>query len=556
MDNTRLAFLALIGLALLGVAIAMSLTEDMGTQADDEEENNGNESQHVEGDQHGTDEPSTTLIDTELPDDGRLRASYAYFQAMVDQDPEAIVETMSVPLRKAAIVMLAGILHHNEVPQLPPMLQVHGAEELLEAPPHPAAAAEFVRTWEETFEDVSVDGLLTQLLELDVSRPQPVFSFEADFDYEMRDPVQRGDHAWTEMHVSHEGETRHVGHHRVRKEDDGTWRILSYHPMFDLIFGMAFEAKTESPANYDVWAQRHTNRLLHETATAYATHVSDDGELPAPNEDGDTTELLEALRTPEDLAFDAEQEGKLVDAWFRPLRYETLASDEENGESRVVLRSAGFDDEFGTDTDLVVELSENFERPANPQVEFDLRLPGDEDDVRTVRLELFKDEVPNGARNFLNLVADGFYDGTKFHRIIKEFMVQGGDPHTRTGEGQPGTGDAGYRLPDEVTGREFDTHGLLAYANSGPNSSSCQFFVTLGAQPGLNDRFDHEREMRVHYTIIGRVLEGYEHIEAAGAVEVRREGQNAEPVEDVHLVEARVVGEFEGPYPVRDMSME
>lgn len=102
-------------------------------------------------------------------------------------------------------------------------------------------------------------------------------------------------------------------------------------------------------------------------------------------------------------------------------------------------------------------------------------------DVGTIRLELFAAEAPLAVNNFVNLARDGFYDGTTFHRVMQDFMAQGGDP-TGTGTGGPG-----YAFEDEVdTGRLFDQRGLLAMANSGPDTNGSQFFITFGPTDWLD----------------------------------------------------------------------
>lgn len=90
--------------------------------------------------------------------------------------------------------------------------------------------------------------------------------------------------------------------------------------------------------------------------------------------------------------------------------------------------------------------------------------------------EIFEDKAPNTAKNFLDLVNKGFYDGIIFHRVIDGFMIQGGDP-TGTGMGGPG-----YKIKDEFgEGLKHDDEGVLSMANAGPNTGGSQFFITLGA---------------------------------------------------------------------------
>lgn len=108
-------------------------------------------------------------------------------------------------------------------------------------------------------------------------------------------------------------------------------------------------------------------------------------------------------------------------------------------------------------------------------------------------IELFDDEAPITVNNFVTLARQGFYDGTTFHRVIDGFMAQGGDP-TGTGSGGPG-----YSFADEFdSGLTFDRPGLLAMANSGPNTNGSQFFITFVETPHLNNL----------HTIFGEVTEG------------------------------------------------
>lgn len=107
-------------------------------------------------------------------------------------------------------------------------------------------------------------------------------------------------------------------------------------------------------------------------------------------------------------------------------------------------------------------------------------------------VQLFADKAPKTVNNFVFLSREGFYDGTTFHRVIEGFMAQGGDP---TGTGM---GDPGYRFEDEFSDLIFDRPGLLAMANSGPNTNGSQFFITYAPTPHLNNL----------HTIFGEVIEG------------------------------------------------
>ena len=114
-------------------------------------------------------------------------------------------------------------------------------------------------------------------------------------------------------------------------------------------------------------------------------------------------------------------------------------------------------------------------------------------DVGDIIIDLFTDEAPKTVNNFVFLAKDGFYDGVIFHRVIKDFMAQGGDP-TGTGMGGPG-----YRFEDEFhPSLRHDGPGVLSMANAGPGTNGSQFFITHVATPHLDDR----------HSVFGRVSSG------------------------------------------------
>jgi cyclophilin family peptidyl-prolyl cis-trans isomerase len=116
-----------------------------------------------------------------------------------------------------------------------------------------------------------------------------------------------------------------------------------------------------------------------------------------------------------------------------------------------------------------------------------------ETDKGTMVIELFANKTPLTVNNFVFLSREGFYDGIIFHRVIDNFMVQGGDP-TGTGRGGPG-----YKFADEfVSSLKHDKQGILSMANAGPGTNGSQFFITHGATPHLNGK----------HTIFGHVVEG------------------------------------------------
>ncbi|HOY68481.1 MAG TPA: peptidylprolyl isomerase [Candidatus Ozemobacteraceae bacterium] len=124
-----------------------------------------------------------------------------------------------------------------------------------------------------------------------------------------------------------------------------------------------------------------------------------------------------------------------------------------------------------------------------------------------IRVELLAKESPNTVNNFVFLARERFYDGTIFHRIIKEFMIQGGDP-LGTGEGDPG-----YSFNDELPAKHSYELGIMAMANAGPNTQGSQFFICNGDKAKKLDK-------RPNYTQFGKVIEGMDVILKISAVEV------------------------------------
>src|SRR6266536_1434500 len=134
----------------------------------------------------------------------------------------------------------------------------------------------------------------------------------------------------------------------------------------------------------------------------------------------------------------------------------------------------------------------------------------------TIEIELFDEDAPKTVENFKMLAQDGFYDGVIFHRVISDFMIQGGDP-TGTGSGGPG-----YQFEDEFNDRKVE-RGALAMANSGPNTNGSQFFiVTSEACPWLDGK----------HTVFGRVTDGMDVVDQISAIET---AAGDRPREDVRM---------------------
>ena len=138
-------------------------------------------------------------------------------------------------------------------------------------------------------------------------------------------------------------------------------------------------------------------------------------------------------------------------------------------------------------------------------------------------IKLFADIAPKTVENFIGLIQKGYYDGIIFHRVIKGFMIQGGDP---AGTGMGGESVWGKAFEDEVSSSaKFDRKGLLAMANAGPNTNGSQFFITVAPAPWLN----------MSHTIFGEVVEGYDVVERIE--DCQTEGQDR-PVPEQKIIKA------------------
>ena len=139
-----------------------------------------------------------------------------------------------------------------------------------------------------------------------------------------------------------------------------------------------------------------------------------------------------------------------------------------------------------------------------------------------IEVELFDEDAPKTVENFLKLSGDGFYDGVVFHRIIKDFMIQGGDPQGT------GTGGPGYTFEDEFNQHKV-VRGALAMANAGPNTNGSQFFiVTIDAAPWLDGK----------HTVFGEVTEGMDVIDRIEGSETDR---NDKPVTEIRIESVELV---------------
>lgn len=173
-------------------------------------------------------------------------------------------------------------------------------------------------------------------------------------------------------------------------------------------------------------------------------------------------------------------------------------------------------DEMGEMESDLAEAEEEMNMEGNTMVELETTLG-------TMKVKLYDDKAPKTAGNFRKLVEQGFYDGTIFHRVIKGFMIQGGDP-TGTGTGGPG-----YTIDDEFgPGLKHDRKGILSMANAGPNTGGSQFFITLAPTPHLDGR----------HAIFGELVEGVDVLDAIGSTPT---DAGDRPKEEVKITKARVV---------------
>ena len=144
-------------------------------------------------------------------------------------------------------------------------------------------------------------------------------------------------------------------------------------------------------------------------------------------------------------------------------------------------------------------------------------------DKGPLKVEFYEQDAPNTVANFVKLAKDGFYNGLNFHRVIPDFVVQGGCPHGI------GTGGPGYQFQDECQPElKHSSEGIFSMANAGPGTNGSQFFITLVPTPHLNG----------HHTVFGKVIEGMDIIHQIGKTATNRDDR---PLEDVVMKKVTVV---------------
>ena len=148
-------------------------------------------------------------------------------------------------------------------------------------------------------------------------------------------------------------------------------------------------------------------------------------------------------------------------------------------------------------------------------------------------VEFWSDVAPKTVKNFKKLANDAFYDGTCFHRIVKGFMIQGGDPLTKdpNEEGRWGTGDPGYKIDAEFSDRKHEKGVLSMARSSDPNSAGCQFFICLKTASFLDGE----------YTCFGELTKGEGVLEALGEVDCGGSGESSRPEERQDVLSISIV---------------
>ena len=151
-------------------------------------------------------------------------------------------------------------------------------------------------------------------------------------------------------------------------------------------------------------------------------------------------------------------------------------------------------------------------------------------------LELFTEQMPITTGNFIKLVNEGFYDGQRFHRVIPNFMIQGGDPLSKdvNNRNRWGTGGPGYAIKDEFVEGPSNVRGSISMANSGPQSGGSQFFINVVDNTFLD--WDKQPAQSKH-PVFGKVVSGMDVVDAISKVQTRPGDQ---PTEDVVITKVMI----------------
>lgn len=159
-----------------------------------------------------------------------------------------------------------------------------------------------------------------------------------------------------------------------------------------------------------------------------------------------------------------------------------------------------------------------------------------ETSMGTIEIELFVEQMPITTKNFIDLAQKGYYDGTKFHRVINSFMVQGGDPLSKDNSQKHlwGTGGPGYEIQDEFNETLSNTRGTLAMANRGPNTGGSQFFINLVDNSFLDS---NKPPLSSKHPVFGKVVKGMDVVDKIAAVQ--KDSQD-KPLEDVVITKVTI----------------
>ena len=161
-----------------------------------------------------------------------------------------------------------------------------------------------------------------------------------------------------------------------------------------------------------------------------------------------------------------------------------------------------------------------------------------ETNAGTMKAEFFCDAAPRHVENFVKLARENFYNGTRFHRVIPGFMIQGGDPNTKDGaSGAWGTGGPGYTIDAEFNDNHHERGTLSMARSQDPNSAGSQFFVVHGEAGVLDNQ----------YTAFGRLVDGFEALDAIATARCKSGGEGSEPVEPTTVIRMTIVEAGEEP---------
>jgi peptidylprolyl isomerase len=154
-----------------------------------------------------------------------------------------------------------------------------------------------------------------------------------------------------------------------------------------------------------------------------------------------------------------------------------------------------------------------------------------------IKIKLYTDKTPITANNFLNLAQEGFYNNTKFHRVIEGFMIQGGDPLSRNNEQKErwGTGSPGYAIPNEDVASVSNVEGTISMANAGPDTGGSQFFINTAN----NENLDFNKQpLQSQHSVFGEVVEGMEVVKEIESLETDSRDR---PLEDAIIEEVTLI---------------